>query len=130
MANFGPKSALALAILGAGLLGQAPAQAAPANRYDGNWSVLIITDSGTCDRAYRYALRLKNGVVYYDGEAGIDVSGRVSPSGQVRVSLKRGDQGAKGTGRLSGTTGSGTWSGKSSSSQCSGQWQAERRAAN
>ncbi|NWG25641.1 MAG: hypothetical protein HXY30_14715 [Pseudorhodoplanes sp.] len=121
---------MALAALGAVLVGQAQTQAAPVNRYDGTWSVLIITESGTCDRAYRYALRIKNGVVYYDGEAGIDVSGRVSPSGQVQVSLKRGDQGASGSGRLSGTTGLGTWSGKSSTSQCSGQWQAERRSTN
>ena len=25
--------------------------------FDGAWSVLIVTDRGTCDRAYRYALR-------------------------------------------------------------------------
>ena len=29
--------------------------------YDGKWSVLIVTDAGTCDRAYRYALDIANG---------------------------------------------------------------------
>ncbi len=36
-----------------------PAQAR--GPYDGNWSVLIVTDSGSCDRAYRYALRIADG---------------------------------------------------------------------
>ncbi len=29
--------------------------------FDGKWSVLIVTDAGTCDRAYRYALNIGNG---------------------------------------------------------------------
>ena len=32
--------------------------------FDGAWSVLIITDRGTCDRAYRYALRIADGRVF------------------------------------------------------------------
>ena len=35
--------------------------------YDGSWSVLIVTDSGTCDRAYRYGLEISNGNVLYGG---------------------------------------------------------------
>jgi hypothetical protein len=26
--------------------------------FDGTWTVLIMTDAGTCDRAYRYGLRI------------------------------------------------------------------------
>jgi hypothetical protein len=29
--------------------------------FDGLWSVLIITEKGTCDRGYRYAVRIKGG---------------------------------------------------------------------
>jgi len=29
--------------------------------FDGSWSVLIMTDAGTCDRAYRYGLRIAGG---------------------------------------------------------------------
>ncbi len=108
----------------------AAAAAAPARSiYDGLWSVLVITDSGTCDRGYRYLVRVEDGRVYYSGEAGIDVSGRVSGNGHVNVVIGRGDQSASGTGRLYRDQGSGVWRGASSSNACSGHWEAERRAA-
>ena len=31
------------------------------DRFDGTWSVEIITEAGTCDRAYRYPVRIENG---------------------------------------------------------------------
>ena len=38
-----------------------PAASAPMSSvkpsFDGNWSVLIVTEKGTCDRAYRYRSR-------------------------------------------------------------------------
>jgi hypothetical protein len=102
-----------------------PAAAAPA-RFDGKWSVLIVTDAGTCDRAYRYMLRIANGVVSYD-DPSIAVSGRVDPRGHVSVSVSAGGQRASGTGELSGDSGEGSWSGRSAASQCSGHWEAERR---
>ncbi len=37
-------------ILGLAFVIQTPAQAAT---YDGNWSVLIITEKGACDQGYR-----------------------------------------------------------------------------
>ena len=72
--------------------------------FDGAWSVLIVTDRGTCDRAYRYALRIADGRVTYD-DPSFSVSGVVESSGR----------------------GEGSWSGRSTTSQCSGHWQAERR---
>ncbi len=97
----------------------------PAASYDGAWSVLIVTQQGQCDRAYRYPLTIRNGVVSYGGNAGFSVSGRVEGSGAVRVSVSRGNQGADGTGRLSGKYGTGTW--KAPSGGCSGTWKAEKR---
>jgi len=101
---------------------------AAATPYDGLWSVLIITDSGTCDRGYRYALRIVNGRVTYD-DPSFDVSGRVAPGGQVSVSVRHGQSGASGTGRLSAAsgTGAGRWSGMSGGSRCAGHWEAEKR---
>ena len=96
-------------------------------RFDGNWSVLVITESGTCDAAYRYGVIVEDGNVHYRGESGIDVSGTVDPNGRVRVAIGRGDQSAQGTGRLTADGGSGTWSGRSASDRCAGRWQAERR---
>jgi hypothetical protein len=94
--------------------------------FDGAWSVLIVTDHGTCDRAYRYALRIADGQVYYD-DPNFSVSGRVDGAGRVRVAVAAGGQSANGYGRLSGNSGQGSWSGRSSGSQCSGHWEAERR---
>lgn len=96
-------------------------------RFDGAWSVLIVTDQGTCDRAYRYALRIADGRVYYD-DPSFSVSGGVDGAGRVQVGLSAGGQSANGYGRLSGNYGEGSWSGHSSTSQCSGHWQAERRS--
>jgi hypothetical protein len=101
--------------------------AAPAHTpYDGLWSVAIITDSGTCDRGYRYALRINDGIVSYD-DPSFNVTGRVNARGQVSVSLRYGDDVASGTGRLSRDYGQGVWSGHSATSMCSGHWEAERR---
>ena len=94
--------------------------------YDGTWSVLIVTDSGTCDRAYRYALRIADGRVFYD-DPSFNVSGHVDARGNVSVGVSAGDQYANGSGRLSGDYGDGHWSGHSSTSACSGHWEAERR---
>jgi hypothetical protein len=116
---------LALALL-AGLT--ASIQPAPAANFDGQWSVLIITEDGTCDRAYRYPVTVTNGVLSYEGEAGVTLSGKVDPSGKINATIRRGEQSANGSGRLSASSGSGTWKGKSSTSACAGTWQAVRGA--
>ena len=95
--------------------------------FDGPWSVLIITDYGSCDRAYRYGVRISNGRVSYDGNSSVDIVGRVSPRGQVSVQVRQGDQQATGTGRLSEASGGGRWSGASPDNRCGGHWTAERR---
>ena len=43
-----------------------PATSAP--NYDGLWSVVIITNKGTCDRAYRYPIRIARGTVLNAGD--------------------------------------------------------------
>src|ERR1700731_4171056 len=101
--------------LGAAVLSLAAASARNAS-FDGNWSVLVITESGTCDAAYRYGVSVENGAVRYRGESGIDVQGTVDDRGHVSVTIGRGDQRAEGTGRLTADSGTGTWSGSSTSS--------------
>lgn len=120
-----PAATLAAAALGAALLSSVAV--ARTSDYDGNWTVLVITESGSCDRAYRYGVNVENGAVHYRGESGVAVSGRVENNGRVTVTIGRGEQRAQGTGRLSGASGEGTWSGTSASSQCRGRWEAERR---
>ena len=107
----------------------APAFAAPiasAKSFDGGWSVLIVTEKGTCDRAYRYPVKIENGSVGYAGTASFNVTGKVGANGAVTVTVSRGDKSATGTGRMSGTDGGGTWS--AASGECSGTWTAERRS--
>ena len=103
----------------------APAAAARQS-FDGAWSVLIVTDSGGCDRAYRYALRIANGRISY-GDGTIEVSGHVDPRGHVNVTVNAGGQRASGSGQLADDSGQGRWTGSSSTSSCSGHWEAERR---
>ena len=123
-----PASALAaLAILAMSSVPAAPAPiSAGKASYDGTWSVLIVTQQGKCDRAYRYPVRISNGSVGYAGEASFNVSGNVGANGAVTVTVSRGGQSAKGTGQLSGNGGAGRWT--AGSGECSGTWTAERRS--
>lgn len=99
---------------------------AKVDRFDGPWSVVIITDSGDCDRAYRYGVRIEGGQVSYAGDSGADVSGQVDTNGSVSVTVRFGGATAQGSGRLSESGGEGSWQGRSQNSNCSGRWQAER----
>ena len=94
--------------------------------YDGEWSVTIVTQQGSCDRSYRYGVQIVNGNIVYSGGS-VSFTGRVAPNGAVRVAVAGGDQRASGSGRLAQSRGSGNWSGTSSSSRCAGYWTAERR---
>ena len=104
--------ALSASILGLAVLGAAtPAGSAPS--YDGIWSVVIVTEKGACDRAYRYPIRIRNGALLAEGSSPATINGKVASKNAI------------GSGRLSGTAGSGSWTG----GECSGTWEAERRGA-
>jgi hypothetical protein len=103
-------------------------QASFAAGFDGMWSVLVVTDSGSCDRAYRYEVKIANGQVQPAGSEAVTMSGAVSGNGAIKVSVGRGEQKASGSGRLSGKAGTGKWSGRGNTGNCSGSWSAERRS--
>src|SRR5437660_12913263 len=84
-------SAAAMLVAMAIPAGSAPIAAGKAS-YDGQWSVLIVTQKGTCDRAYRYPVKIDNGSVGYAGEASFNVSGKVGANGAVTVTVSRGDK--------------------------------------
>jgi len=123
-ARFFTNSAAAVTLAATAALSSAPAAAA---NFDGNWSVMIVTQRGPCDSAYRYGLSIRNGVVFYEGSAPVNVSGRVNGNGSVSVRVWAGSQSASGSGRLARGSGRGTWRGVSSSGTCSGYWTAEQR---
>lgn len=104
-----------------------PAPAAVAASYDGKWTVLIVTEKGDCDRAYRYEVSVARGRVRYAGDNDFNMGGTVAANGAVEVRIRRGNRGATGSGHLAGQTGEGTWHGIGSSRGCSGRWEAERR---
>jgi hypothetical protein len=114
-------------VIAATALALAPLPAAARTAFDGQWSVLIVTNTGPCDRAYRYGLAIQDGAVIYQGSAAVNVAGRVANNGLVRVRVWSGQQGASGSGRLSRRDGNGTWQGTGSMGTCSGVWTAERR---
>lgn len=99
---------------------------AHAASFDGRWSVLVVTRSGACDQAYRYGVTIVGGVVYYAGGGPVSLTGRVSPSGNVTVRVSSGPQYALGSGRLSRSTGSGSWRGQGPNGSCAGVWSATR----
>lgn len=94
-------------------------------RYDGVWSVSIVTKKGDCIASYRYPMRIANGVLGNGGDIALNISGRVAGDGAVRVSVSHGDTRAIGSGRLAANSGSGSWR----TTSCSGSWTAERRSA-
>jgi hypothetical protein len=102
----------------------AAAGTATAASYDGLWSVLIITQAGSCDAAYSYPFKVAGGRISSAGS--FDVSGRVSGGGAVQVRISSGGSVANGTGTLGAGSGTGRWTAKLSGGNCSGRWQATR----
>ena len=115
---------LAAACMAAAVL---PIQAqAQTNRFDGTWSVEVITEQGACDRAYRYSVIVENGRARYGGPENFNVNGQVQQNGTVAATISRGQDSAQVRGRLSGNRGNGTWS-TSGGRTCSGNWNAYKR---
>jgi hypothetical protein len=104
----------------------APAAQAQTKRFDGTWSVEVITEQGACDRAYRYSVIVENGRARYGGPENFNVNGQVQQNGTVAATISRGQDSAQVRGRLSGNRGTGTWS-TSGGRTCSGNWNADKR---
>jgi hypothetical protein len=93
--------------------------------YDGVWSVLVQTEKGDCDPAYRYPIRIANGQLVNAGDTAFTISGKVAPTGAIVVTVAAAGKSATGSGYLAGDMGGGHWTGGA----CSGSWTAERRGA-
>ena len=95
-----------------------------ATTYDGLWSVVIVTEKGTCDRVFRYPIRISNASLVNAGDSAVTIKGSVRDNGSLTVTVSDGGKNVIGSGRLSGAVGAGSWTG----SDCSGTWEAERRS--
>jgi len=93
---------------------------AAAASFDGSWNVRIASSSSECGNGATVSIGINNGQVSGDGM--VHASGRVADAGSISVTLVSGVKRASGFGRLSGTSGSGTWHG----AMCSGTWTATR----
>ncbi|MRI55406.1 hypothetical protein D8770_15785 [Methylobacterium sp. DB1607] len=114
--------------LGVGTAEAAKRKVQVPNRYDGRWSIEVLTLDGPCDRAYRYGVQIQRGEAVYGGGE-VDISGRVAANGTVRGTISRGGNAAQVSGRLSTNgTGAGRWSTLGDGPiSCSGSWNAMRR---
>jgi hypothetical protein len=98
-----------------------------ASKYDGSWSVVVVTRNGPCDAAYRFSGQIVNGAIVYNGGLGpIDFAGRVRSNGAAILRVSSGANYAVASGRLGAARGGGSWRGQSSSGRCSGVWSATR----
>ena len=94
---------------------------AAGSTFDGAWNVRIASSSDTCGNGATVAIGINNGQIA-SSSAMVTASGHVADAGAINVTLSTGIKRAVGFGRLSGTSGSGTWRG----AMCTGTWTAER----
>ena len=100
-----------------------PARALGAGAFDGTWNVQFATERGNCS-SNSFPFSVSGTRVSSAG--GGKVTGGVSRSGIVSVSVTVGASKANGSGRLFGSSGTGRWSGIITGDRCSGSWQASR----
>jgi hypothetical protein len=111
------KSAIAASLLTA-LAIVTPAAAAT---FDGDWNVQIASSNAACTSGTSVSIGINNGQVASTNMA-VTASGRVAEAGAIQVTISSGMKRAVGSGRLTGTSGSGTWR----AALCSGTWTAQR----
>jgi hypothetical protein len=92
--------------------------------YDGSWDLAFVTQRGACDPTYNFTVNISNGVVTHPNL--VRFRGYVAKSGAVHASVTVQDKYAAGSGRLSSTSGGGTWRGYAGNARCSGYWTAQR----
>jgi len=117
MAHFRKSTFATRILLLAALAFATPAAAAA---FDGDWNVQIASSNTACTSA-SVSIGISNGQVA-SNSAMMTASGRVADAGNISVTLASGMKRAVGYGRLSGTSGAGTWR----AALCSGTWTASR----
>lgn len=105
-------------LLRAGLMITTPAAAAT---FDGEWNVQIASSNLACSSGTTVSIGINNGQIG-STSAMVTASGRVADAGNISVTLASGLKRAVGLGRLTGTSGAGTWR----AALCSGTWTAQR----
>ena len=92
--------------------------------YDGAWSLNFVTQRGACDPNYNFNVNIVDGIVSHPNL--VRLRGKVTAGGLVHASVIVQDKSATGSGKLTRSSGRGTWTGRESNSRCSGYWTAQR----
>ena len=95
----------------------------PRAMFDGTWNLSASTTAGSCG-SYGFRVSVIHGRVVSPGVSG--VSGRVTPAGNVSVTVRQSSGVVSGAGRLGARSGSGRWTARSQTGRCVGYWQARR----
>lgn len=93
-------------------------------KFDGIWSVQLVAEAGLCGSQTGQTLIVQDGRVRAGG-SGVSVSGQVGRGGSVSLAMQKGPAQGSASGKLSGTSGAGTWA--VSTMGCSGRWTAQRQ---
>ncbi len=93
-------------------------------KFDGTWSVQMVASAGMCGSGVSQTLTVQDSRVRA-GSSGVSVSGQVGASGSVSLALQKGPAQGTASGKLTGASGSGTWT--VSTLGCSGSWTAQRQ---
>ena len=114
-----PTRKLALALSLASTLA-APATAGPDNKFDGNWSLSVVTEKGDCD-AYTWTVVVAGNKLQRIVQLPIGASGSIDSRGQARFQVASMLTAAA---PMKDATCRGLWDAASRS--CSGRWRAAR----
>ena len=117
----------ALVVAASAFLSAAPL--ASAADYDGGWNMTAVTTRGHCG-TIPIGMGVSGRRIYSTGGSfafyPIRLGGSVSRSGNISLKAVAGPRVAHGSGRLTPTSGRGTWRGRGPSGLCSGVWTATR----
>ena len=95
------------------------------SKFDGPWSVVVYTMSGSCDASYRISGQIVNGEISY-AYGSITVTGHVDANGTTHVRVSSAQGHGEAHGRMTESRGAGTWSGHGDNGPCAGTWIATR----
>lgn len=117
-------SMITYAAIAASSLTLASTASATGSNFDGQWDLQFVTQAGSCDPSYNFRVNISRGVITHPNL--VRFKGNVSRGGSTRASVQVGDKFASGAGKLTRTSGGGSWNGRSGGFRCSGHWTAQR----
>lgn len=117
-----PLTALAASVLAISTFTIQPTKAATS--FDGQWSVRITAENGSCTDRYTVPLQVSGGHVSYTGSFNAKANGKISSNGRLNVTFAHQNDVVSARGSLVGASGFGSW--RSPTKKCDGTWTARK----